>query len=252
MTVKTGRGKDVGAYDYGGRGDIYLASGGKTASIAFPQQVGSDWTVEQVAFDAPGWKLGGGARSVAEVLGHLTDFHIRIEYLSGDATAWISQVELLPGAAAVAPAPPAEPLATDGADGWVSYLNPRFHTRIDYPADLFRALPPPDNGDGLSFATADSSARFLVFGQLNIDDLDARSMMARDRDWGNYGKVTYQTAGNGWYVLSGYIGSDIFYRKAVIDGVEGVVHVFEITYPQAERARFDPLVTRMAKSFGHL
>ncbi len=249
VTVKTGRGKYVGAYDYGGRGDIYLASDGKTASIAFPQQVGSDWTVEEMAFDAPGWKLGGGARSVAEVLGNLTDFHIRIEYLSGDATAWISLVELLPGSAA-APAPVVAPVAA-GADAWAVYLNPRFGTRIDYPVGLFHALPPPDNGDGLSFATADGSARFLVFGQFNIDDLDARAMMARDRDWGNYDKVTYQSAGNGWYVLSGYSGSDIFYRKAVIDAAAGVVHVFEITYPQADRARFDPVVTRMAKSFGH-
>jgi hypothetical protein len=49
-------------------------------------------------------------------------------------------------------------------------------------------------------------------------------------------------------VLSGYAGSDIFYRKALIDRDTGLVHVFEITYPKSQRSRYDAIVTRMAKA----
>jgi hypothetical protein len=37
----------------------------------------------------------------------------------------------------------------------------------------------------------------------------------------------------------------------VIDQSAGVVHVFELSYPPSTRARFDPIIARLAKSFGH-
>ena len=137
------------------------------------------------------------------------------------------------------------------ADGWATYVNARYGTRIDYPARLFHALPEPDNGDGLTFESADGTARLAVFGQQNIDDLDGPAMLARDVDFGQYDKVTYKASGKGWYVLSGLSGGKIYYRRAVIDPSAGVVHVFELSYPPSARARFDPVVARMAKSFGH-
>lgn len=241
VTVKTGSGTYVEPYDYGGRGDIYIESGAKSASIAFPTRVGSDWVAEEISFASPDWRLQGAA-SLAEILNDVTAFHVRAEFLSGDAWAWISSIDFLQGSAGTASQTP--------ASGWQTYANARFGTMIEYPADVFLPQPPPDNGDGRTFVSADGSATFFVFGQHNYDDLDAAAMMERDRELGGYDQVTYRQTGKGWYVLSGYVGEDIFYRKVLIDRDSGLVHVFGISYPAAARETFNSIVTRMSKSFG--
>lgn len=248
LELVTGEGEPVGPYDYGGRGDIYLESGDMSASIAFPDPVGPDWTVENIRFDAPDWRLTG-AGSIDQILRDVTAFHIRIEYLRGDAMASIWTARLMADVAGegFVAADPEEPIV--GLDGWARYVNTRFGTGLDYPADRLAMQPPPENGDGRTFVSLDGGVVLRVFGQHNIDDLDGRAMLARDRAAGGYDKVTYDTARAGRYTMSGYVEGDIFYRSARIDPDEGVFHVFEITYPKSDRAFWDKAVERMAKSF---
>ncbi len=242
ITLRSRGGPYLGAFEGGALGDIYLANGGMTAAIAFPGPVGPGWQAQEVSFDDPGWVLGGGAQSVAEVLAHVTDFRIRAEFFSGDAKAWLSTIEPL-GRSGPSPVP-------EGS--WTGYTNDRFGTRIDYPTDLFEAMQPPVNGDGRSFVTVDGLARFLVYGEHNLDRMGPRALMERDRVLGAYDAVTDQAAGASWYVMAGRTGGDLFYRRVLIDTVEGVVHVFEISYPATDRARYHEIVLRMGKSFGHL
>ncbi len=241
LMVKTHNGDYTGPYEYGGRGDIYIESGSKSASIAFPANVGTGWTEELISFSSPQWQLKGAA-SVAELLTVVTAFHVRVEYLTGDATAWLSAIEFLPGDVGALD----EPQLT----GWQTYVNERFGTHIDYPADMFKAMPPSENGDGRAFKAVDGT-QFYVFGQFNYDDSKGPAMAARDKEFGSYDRVTYEKSGTDWYVLSGYKGSDIFYRRAAIDAANGIVHVFEITYPASAKDAMNPIVTRMSKSFGH-
>lgn len=256
LSVRTGTGTYVDPYSFGGRGDIHIESNGKSASIAFPSVPGRNWQTEEVSFLMPGWRLKG-TTSIAEILADVTALHIRVEYLSGDATAWVSSIELLPanstaGVSETLPEAPAGSQSTTAPiEAWQQYVNDRFGTHIEYPSGLFRALPPPQNGDGRTFAAPDKNAQFFVFGQFNYDNLDARGLMARDRRLGNYDQVTYSKVGHSYYVLSGYRDGGIFYRKAIMDRIAETVHVFEITYPTAAREEFDPIVRRMAESFGH-
>lgn len=155
-----------------------------------------------------------------------------------------SQKKVDPLAAA---APTALPASGDA--GWAAYVNARFGTTIDYPAGLLAAQAAPTNDDGRTFRSPDGTVTLLVFGQFNIDGLDGPAMMARDRDWGDYDQVTYQSAKAASYALSGYSGDQVFYRAARIDNQTGVVHVFQIEYPASAKATWDPIVTRMAKSF---
>ena len=242
VTIRSQTGTYVDPYTFGGVGDVFLRSRGKTASIAFPQRVTEDWQTLIVDFNDPGWRLGGGATSVADVLSFVTVLNIRGEFVEGDAKAWISSVSLLSGSGDIGPA------AAAPASGWTRYVNARFGTGIDYDAGWFLPLPAPENGDGQAFVSTDGLGWFAVFGQQNYDDLDPRAMMARDREMAGYDTVTYEASGKNWYVLSGQSGGDIFYRKAVVDAANGLVHVFEITYPPAQLATYDPIVTRMAKS----
>ncbi|UJW87287.1 hypothetical protein [Devosia sp. SL43] len=242
VTIRTESGTYVAPFDYGGRGDIYIESRGRTAAIDFPLPVGTAWTTEAIRFDAPGWRLSGAA-SMAELLADVTALHVRIEFLSGDATAWVSRIELVGGDAAAALVPP------NGDAGWTAYVNARFGTTIEYPSGLLAMQQAPDNDDGRTFRSPDGTVTLLVFGQYNIDGLDGPAMVARDRDWGDYGEVTYQSAKSDRYALSGYSDDRVFYRAARIDNQTGVVHVFEIEYPAAAKATWDPIVTRLAKSF---
>lgn len=135
------------------------------------------------------------------------------------------------------------------APTWESYENPRFGTRISYPANLFRPLAAPANNDGRTFEGINGAQEFLVFGQHNIDSLDVRGLIEQDVTWGGYDAVTYEKAGDGWYVLSGYKGPYIFYRKVLVDAQTEMLHVFEITYPTALKGDYDAIVRKMAASF---
>lgn len=148
------------------------------------------------------------------------------------------------------PVPQPEPDSfTEGEGGYTLYQNARYGTFISYPASYYSPEPPPGNGDGRSFVSADGASRFFVFAQYDAFDLTQAEMMKRDEAAGGYDDVTYRASGEGWFVLSGHIGSNVFYRKVIRDP-SGLIQVFQIVYPGSLQQAFDPVVTFMANSFG--
>lgn len=142
---------------------------------------------------------------------------------------------------AVSPAMAADP-------GWAPYVNARFGTAADVPAGLLSPLPPPDNGDGMAFESADGAVRLTIFGRYNVFDRNLSGLKGADLDDGGYSDVTYQTRGDDWYVLSGYDGGRIFYRKVLLSADGEVVHTLQLDYPPEERDTWDPLVKHIADS----
>jgi hypothetical protein len=136
------------------------------------------------------------------------------------------------------------PLAAH-AQEWATYINGRFGTTIEYPADLFEMLPPPENDDGRSFATADGAARFIVYAGYNV--LEQTLTELADTAAAGADSVIYRQESGRWYLLQGTRGDDIFYGKVVLTD-EGVIHSFEITYPAAQRETFDPIAAQMVDS----
>jgi uncharacterized protein YraI len=144
--------------------------------------------------------------------------------------------------------PAAPPAALPAASGWTFYDNPRFGTRIAYPANLFAPLPPPENGDGLGFRSIDGAAKFIVFGQFNVLEKTVEEMLADDLASGQYEQVTYQRKAANWYVLSGYRQGNVFYRKVIVPAGTDILHAFEIDYPPRHKSVYDTITARMAKS----
>ncbi len=270
-TMITGEGTPVGPYEYRGVGDIRISSGRFSASAVYPRPVGSSWTTQEIPLaDGAGWRLEGGAGSLAEVLANVTRVELRAEFLSGDAEAGLAELVLVAGPTGHANAPatssplmpvPQPPLATeadaelpdrdrfeDQGGGYTLYVNDRYGTTIAYPGGFFQPDPPPANGDGRSFVSVDGSARFHVFAQYNALDLDQAERIARHKADGR-GPASYERSGPGWYVLSGITGERIYYLRSVDDG-DGLVRVFEISYPVSRKAEFDAVVAYMAQSFG--
>ena len=135
-----------------------------------------------------------------------------------------------------------------GGDNWLIYQNDRYGTTIDYP-DRFKAQPPPDNNDGRAFKSADG-ANFSVSASYNAFDFDVagyRDFIVKNLD--PAAAVTYEAHGDNWFVISGTKGADIFYERHLLSHAAQMTENFVMSYPASLKTTYDPIVTRMAKSF---
>ena len=139
---------------------------------------------------------------------------------------------------------------------WRPYVNERFGYSVDIPAGFLNPLPPPENGDGLAFESADGQVSVSVFGSNNalawsFDEYFQAALLRED-----LGRVTYQRKAEGWYVLSGYrpaptanwTGEVIFYERVAIDSRGSAISGLLILFPPALKDFMDPIVTRLSRS----
>ena len=132
---------------------------------------------------------------------------------------------------------------------WKTYKNERFGTSIEYPADKFIPQPPATNSDGLRFIATDG-AEFTVFAinnvlNQNLAALQTSALKARPLDE----KITHRDRGPNWIVLSGTKADVLFYERQLLSHRGKIINEFEILYPARLRRLYDPIVTRMSKSF---
>ncbi len=134
------------------------------------------------------------------------------------------------------------------AENWRTYANPRFGTRADYPAHLFtQAEPPPANGDGQSFTTADRRAKLSIYGSFNATGETPRSYVE------NFirpeGKLAYELIRDTYFVASAERDGRIHYMRCnFTKGDPGIIRCFAIEYPAAEKRHWDAAVKRIASS----
>jgi hypothetical protein len=122
------------------------------------------------------------------------------------------------------------------AETWRLYENARYGTAGEYPADLFRP---------------GRCAQLAIFAGFNIDNHTPANYEQFLRSGSSdYQNVTYRATGGNWLILSGYRGGSIFYEKYIfalgkdVDVIHGIV----VTYGSTGKARYDPIVARMARS----
>lgn len=139
------------------------------------------------------------------------------------------------------------------AETWQRYTNTRFGTSVEYPSGLFEPGEPPENGDGLAFSSKDGSAEIRVYGSHAPSTVtgsfpEYRNWLTRHET--NEGlKVSYRAGGKDWFAVSGEVRGRIVYVKVVGDcpGLS-VAHHVRIEYPFSDKALYDPVVARVAKS----
>jgi hypothetical protein len=134
-------------------------------------------------------------------------------------------------------------------DAWSRYRNARFGVSVDVP-DIFKGTdPPPVNGDGRIFRSADG-AELRVFGSHSAttvtEDFAAYKTWMLNRLQKDGVNITYKMQGREWLVASGTKGREIVYVK-VIEGCDAT-HEIRITYPIASKQTYDPLIGRLARS----
>ncbi len=176
----------------------------------------------------------------------------RSSYPSGAKPPLLAALLTLVIVFASAVAPTGSALAdsfTPIGNGWQTYTNARFGMSLDYPANVFTPLQPPQNGDGQAFASPDASLK--IFAAHNVLN-DTPASMKRDMvGMKDYENVTYSPSGDTWLVLSGYRGTRIFYEKYFFRG--GVISAFQLEFPQERKPFYAPIIERIENSFrpGH-
>lgn len=135
----------------------------------------------------------------------------------------------------------------------MQYRNARFGFTMTYPSSF--VLDPdsiPEGGDSARFWTPDRRATAVVTGLRNglgqslADLLDEA---AKDVTENSHGTITYTRTRDNWFVLSGFIGERIFYRRSFLSDRSRVIGSLWIEFPRNMRPCFEDAVSMMSLSF---
>ena len=135
-------------------------------------------------------------------------------------------------------------MAAAPAGQWSTYANARFGYSICYPAAQLTAEPEADNGDGRVFNGADGSS-LRVYGSNNARGQTLAKAYAEER--ARHKSISYQRIKGNWYVLSGRDGDELFYIRSLL--ANGQFKTFELRYPAAKAATWNPLAARISGCF---
>ena len=134
--------------------------------------------------------------------------------------------------------------------GWVASRDEGFGFTYAFPSEAFA----PREGDGRPsvhiFESQDARAKLLFTAWRNEEG----QTPAAFKQWliantEGYDELTYRPRGRSWFVLSGYRDDNIYYEKVMFSCGGNVVNVFGMSYPVAERSRYDPIVERIEDQF---
>lgn len=139
--------------------------------------------------------------------------------------------------------------ARGGDVTFTTYHNARFGYSVDVPQHFVKGEAPANN-DGRTFTSPHDKGMIAVFGSFNA--LETTAARLKEEKAGEYvkeGAVLDYRAGKGhWFVLSGSRGGEIFYEKVVFSEDRETILTVLLRYPSSQKARYDPIVTRAART----
>ena len=154
---------------------------------------------------------------------------------------------ILTSDAPVPAAPPPAPVVSSDSHDWQTYFNDRYGVQINYPADLFRALPPPTNNDGRQFEQVNGNGGFYIFSQYNALEEPIEVLFQQDRSRDGEQVSDADLAGNAFQV-SGTRDAFVFFRRTLL-APDGLISVFELRIDRNDIALFNDIATPMDLSF---
>lgn len=130
------------------------------------------------------------------------------------------------------------------------YEHPATGFSLGLPLDRFAVVS--ESGGRLALVERGGTAQLDVFGVENPEALSLGQFRSMMETADPTRRITYRAAGRSWFVLSGYLEGEpeptIFYAKFMLNRAGTALSAFEISYPRARRAQFDPLVERLEDS----
>jgi hypothetical protein len=131
---------------------------------------------------------------------------------------------------------------------WRTFEVPDFGTSIQYPAGIFSPAGKPEMGLGQRFERADARAVLSIYSRANeageTPKTYLRNNLRVDRSALDYVRIA-----RSFFAISSERDGVILYSRCNFSGgARGVIHCFDLKYPQQEKRAWDAVVTRISLS----
>jgi hypothetical protein len=135
-------------------------------------------------------------------------------------------------------------------DGWITYKNDDLGYSFYYPSTFFEPQGIAAATEAKIFLSPDKRAKIVVSAVENDEGFTLAGYRKTVLgEFSGYERLDYSPKGQTWFVLSGYRGENIYYQKVLFSCGNGVINVFSITFPTADRAFHEGLVEVMEDNF---
>jgi hypothetical protein len=135
------------------------------------------------------------------------------------------------------------------AEDWTVYQDEQHGCRLEYASRVF-TQGPVDPDKFLRFTGPNKDIYFRVRGLSNEKNWTPERIRAEYIKSRGAAGVSYERTKEGFLVLSGIRGGNIFYTKVALSSDNRTICVLYISYPRKEKRAFDAIVTHMSHSFG--
>ena len=130
------------------------------------------------------------------------------------------------------------------------YSSPKFAYSVDYPKNILIPQGESDPIDGQRFESTDKTFKMTVWGAQNGLDYnltnECRFRIESEKAHHPF-QVTSKVVKDGWYMFSGFAGSNIIYQKAFLK--DSILRTLNLEYPTSDKKKFDPVVELIVASF---
>jgi hypothetical protein len=127
------------------------------------------------------------------------------------------------------------------------YTNHKYGYLIAWPKKLLVAQGESDAGDGQRFNASDERAQLTCWAGFNTVAKQSLQKMFQEAQQESGLQVTYKHLGKDFFIVSGILDGKIIYKKTVKSAL--VQATFVLSYDQALKEAFNPVVADIAKSF---
>jgi hypothetical protein len=131
---------------------------------------------------------------------------------------------------------------------WRTFEVADLGTRIQYPASIFTPAGQPDTGLGQRFERADGHAVLSIYARPNEAGENPRTYLRKNLRM-ERSALDYVRIARSFFAISSERDGVILYSRCNFSGgARGVIHCFDLKYPQAEKRSWDAVVTRISLS----
>ena len=131
---------------------------------------------------------------------------------------------------------------------WRTFEVPAFGTAIQYPANIFIPAGRPEMGVGQRFERADEPAVLSIYARSNDAGETPRTYLRKHLRV-ERSELDYVRIAPSFFAISSERDGVILYSRCNFSGgARGVIHCFDMKYPQEEKRSWDAVVTRISLS----
>jgi len=134
------------------------------------------------------------------------------------------------------------------AESWAIYKTDTHKCSLEYANSIF-TRGEIDAENFQRFSGPNKDTYFRVTGLANEEHLTPREIRSEYKNSKGKNDLVYERTKSDFLVLSGFRGEQIFYTRIAVSPNNETICVLHIVYPRTAKRAFDPIVTRMSRSF---